>query len=140
MNRWPWWYRAPIVATSLLPLMVSRRAYVQGYRYFSTWNVVTALISTAYWTYPTDWIYAVDCLNASGIIVSHLWYVLVRRPYDNVTDLYLYTSCAGLLCYAQSVRHAVPPVATIYHAAFHILANVANTILYTTTTTTKKNR
>jgi hypothetical protein len=132
MNRWPWWYRAPIVATSLLPLVVSRRAYVQGYRYFSVWNAATACISTLYWAYPTPMMYTVDRINAWGIIVSHLWYVLGCRPYDGVTDLYLYTSGVGVWCYIQSMRHSVPPVATVYHAVFHILGNLANIMLYTT--------
>ena len=129
MNRWPWWYRAPIVVTSLLPLLVSRRAKKHGY---GTWNLATAVLSSIYWAYPTPVLCFLDRVNACAIIGSHLRFVFFVRPRDNTSDLYLILSGIGIWCFRQSKRCAISPNAVIYHAMFHIVGNIANGILYRT--------
>lgn len=123
-----------LLCTSCLSLISGLYAlYKQQYN-FAIFPLGVFITSINYWIHPIDnWRRYIDMLYVSFAIITQSF---VAYGHPNF-KLYLITIIIGALFYPISIyfKNIYLPLSTLCHSMIHIVANIANFILYSDTKT-----
>jgi hypothetical protein len=99
---------------------------------FAIFPLGVFIASINYWIHPiNDWRRYIDMLYAAFAIISQSFYAFDHPNFKP----YLFTMIIGTVFYPLSFyfQHTYLPLSTLCHSLIHIVANIANFILYTNT-------